>query len=73
MSVRIRWLADVVVRIPWKDETIVLGRGIEATVPETEYFQNAIASGYAEELSDVGANSHSPVPVVNEKEVVSGD
>ncbi|NEP56015.1 MAG: hypothetical protein F6K31_03190 [Symploca sp. SIO2G7] len=46
----IRWLADVVVRIPFEDEVIVLGKGITATVPETEYFQNAIASGYAEEI-----------------------
>ncbi|NEP55925.1 MAG: hypothetical protein F6K31_02730 [Symploca sp. SIO2G7] len=60
---RIRWLADVVVRIPWKGETIVLGKGVEATVPETEYFQNAIVSGYAEEIEEPEA----------EEEVVNAD
>ncbi|NER97503.1 MAG: hypothetical protein F6J86_27250 [Symploca sp. SIO1B1] len=66
---RIRWLADVVVRIPFEDKTIVLGKGIEAVVPETEYFRNAIASGYAEEILTVAKDSE---PVVIE-EVVNAD
>ncbi|NER45210.1 MAG: hypothetical protein F6J92_00510 [Symploca sp. SIO1A3] len=66
---RIRWLADVVVRIPFENETIVLGKGIEAVVPETEYFRNAIASGYAEEILTVAKDSE---PVVIE-EVVNAD
>ncbi|NET60653.1 MAG: hypothetical protein F6K47_32285 [Symploca sp. SIO2E6] len=66
---RIRWLADVVVRIPFEDETIVLGKGIEAVVPETEYFQNAIASGYAEEILTVAKDSE----LVVIEEVVNAD
>lgn len=65
----IRWLADAVVRIPFEDEVIVLGKGIEATVPETEYFQNAIASGYAEILTSFKRSE----PTEKEEQIIDGD
>jgi hypothetical protein len=70
--VEIKWLADAVVRIPFEDEVIVLGKGIEATVPETEYFKNAIASGYAE-IVTVNVNSENHSQTVEEEAIIDGD
>ncbi|NEP10882.1 MAG: hypothetical protein F6K14_11840 [Symploca sp. SIO2C1] len=66
----IRWLADVVVRIPFEDEVIVLGKGVEAIVPETEYFKNAIASGYAEKILTANIRSEA---TEKEEPIIDGD
>lgn len=42
--IRIKWLKSVVVH----RDGITLGKGVTTDVPETDYFKNAIALGYAE-------------------------
>lgn len=50
---RIRWLADVVVRVVIDGELKILYQGVELDVSEeNEYLKGAIANGLAEIIED---------------------